>query len=79
MEQAMGIEPTSQPWEGRILPMYYTCRKGKALWPIKGGDSNPNLPATTEGRDNHLHYSGRFSCCNKARNERLNIKLVQGA
>ncbi len=20
----MGVEPTSQPWEGRILPMYYT-------------------------------------------------------
>ena len=19
----MGIEPTSQPWEGRILPLYY--------------------------------------------------------
>lgn len=20
----MGVEPTSQPWEGHILPMYYT-------------------------------------------------------
>lgn len=24
MERVMGIEPTSQPWEGRILPMNYT-------------------------------------------------------
>ncbi len=23
MERAMGIEPTSQAWEARILPMYY--------------------------------------------------------
>ncbi len=22
-ERAMGIEPTSQPWEGYILPLYY--------------------------------------------------------
>ncbi len=26
MERVMGIEPTSQPWEGRILPMNYTRR-----------------------------------------------------
>ena len=25
IEQVMGIEPTSQPWEGRVLPMNYTC------------------------------------------------------
>lgn len=24
VERVMGIEPTSQPWEGRILPMNYT-------------------------------------------------------
>ncbi len=24
LERVMGIEPTSQPWEGRILPMNYT-------------------------------------------------------
>ena len=24
LERVMGIEPTSQPWEGHILPMYYT-------------------------------------------------------
>ena len=24
-KQVMGIEPTSQPWEGRVLPMNYTC------------------------------------------------------
>lgn len=23
MERAKGIEPSSQPWEGRILPVYY--------------------------------------------------------
>ena len=23
----MGIEPTSQPWEGRVLPMNYTCER----------------------------------------------------
>lgn len=23
----MGVEPTYQPWEGRILPMNYTRRK----------------------------------------------------
>ena len=26
-EQVMGIEPTSQPWEGRVLPMNYTCER----------------------------------------------------
>ena len=25
LKQVMGIEPTSQPWEGRVLPMNYTC------------------------------------------------------
>lgn len=30
-----GIEPTSQPWEGRILPMYYT----RLRWP-NGQKSN---------------------------------------
>ncbi len=25
LEQAMGVEPTSQAWEARILPMYYAC------------------------------------------------------
>ncbi len=24
MERVMGVEPTYQPWEGRILPMNYT-------------------------------------------------------
>lgn len=24
MERVMGVEPTCQPWEGRILPMNYT-------------------------------------------------------
>ena len=24
LERVMGVEPTSQPWEGRILPMKYT-------------------------------------------------------
>ena len=24
MERVTGIEPVSQPWEGRILPLYYT-------------------------------------------------------
>lgn len=23
-ERVKGIEPSSQPWEGRILPLYYT-------------------------------------------------------
>lgn len=23
MERARGVEPPSQPWEGRILPVYY--------------------------------------------------------
>ena len=27
VEQVMGIEPTSQPWEGRVLPMNYTCER----------------------------------------------------
>ena len=77
MEQVMGIEPTSQPWEGSILPMDYTCIY-KALCPIQSGDSNPTLTATTEGRNSHLYHSGRFSCCKKARYERLTIKLARG-
>ena len=24
LERVMGIEPTPQPWEGRVLPLYYT-------------------------------------------------------
>ena len=24
LERVMGVEPTCQPWEGRILPMNYT-------------------------------------------------------
>ena len=24
MERVTGVEPVSQPWEGRVLPMYYT-------------------------------------------------------
>ena len=24
LERVTGIEPVSQPWEGRILPLYYT-------------------------------------------------------
>lgn len=24
LERVMGVEPTYQPWEGRILPMNYT-------------------------------------------------------
>lgn len=24
MERVTGVEPVSQPWEGRILPLYYT-------------------------------------------------------
>ena len=27
----MGIEPTSQPWEGRILPLYYDRKQKLAL------------------------------------------------
>ena len=27
LERVMGVEPTYQPWEGRILPMNYTRRK----------------------------------------------------
>ena len=27
----MGIEPTSQPWEGHILPMNYTRIKHKRI------------------------------------------------
>ena len=25
MEQVKGVEPSSQPWEGRVLPINYTC------------------------------------------------------
>ena len=32
MEQAMGVEPTSQAWEARILPMYYACKKRQCLF-----------------------------------------------
>ena len=31
LKQVMGIEPTSQPWEGRVLPMNYTCISNKAI------------------------------------------------
>ena len=30
MVRAVGIEPTSQAWEARILPMYYTRRPENA-------------------------------------------------
>ena len=26
LEQVRGIEPPPQPWQGRILPLYYTCK-----------------------------------------------------
>ena len=25
MEQVKGVEPSSQPWESRVLPINYTC------------------------------------------------------
>ncbi len=28
----MGVEPTSQPWEGRILPMKYTRIVKSKIW-----------------------------------------------
>lgn len=27
----MGIEPTAQPWEGRILPLYYARNERKGI------------------------------------------------
>lgn len=30
LERVMGVEPTYQPWEGRILPMNYTRMFGSA-------------------------------------------------
>ncbi len=32
MERVMGVEPTSQPWEGRILPMKYTRIVKSKIW-----------------------------------------------
>ena len=34
MERVMGIEPTSQAWEARILPLYYT-RENRIRYPTK--------------------------------------------
>lgn len=31
MERVTGIEPVSQPWEGRILPLYYTRKVHKNM------------------------------------------------
>ena len=28
MERVRGIEPPPQPWQGRILPLYYTRNNG---------------------------------------------------
>ena len=27
MEQVRGIEPPLQPWQGRVLPLNYTCKE----------------------------------------------------
>lgn len=32
MEQVRGIEPPYQPWEGRVLPLNYTCKRWYSKW-----------------------------------------------
>ena len=29
MEQMTGVEPALQPWQGRVLPLNYICKKKK--------------------------------------------------
>lgn len=35
LERVMGIEPTSRPWEGRILPVNYTRTAGIIITAFK--------------------------------------------
>src|SRR5690349_11285150 len=45
MERVKGIEPSSQPWQGRVLPLYHTRKK--ELVPAKPKVHHPaSLSAT---------------------------------
>ena len=42
MEQVTGVEPVSQPWEGRVLPMYYTCLSSEEAGPKEALAERPS-------------------------------------
>jgi hypothetical protein len=65
MERVRGIEPLSQPWEGRVLPMNYT-----RMEPM-GGFEPPTFALRKHCSD-RLSYIGKF-------NQTLVFKQIAGA
>ena len=43
-EQMTGVEPARQPWEGRVLPLYYICKNKK----------DPQNPIANQNRWNYF-------------------------
>ena len=55
-ERVKGIEPSSQPWQGRVLPVYYT----RASFNVPGVRLALTTSSFSEMRSNYLSYPGMY-------------------
>ena len=56
----MGIEPTSRPWEGCILPMNYTRTRYASIIAEETADFNHNLPPHLDKKPRSTWLRGGF-------------------